>query len=111
MADADDLFGTETIKPRRTSRRDPGDGLVGALSASSPDESAPAAETVEQQTDRTLAEIETVLERNEPAPRLLSDEQRLKLSQIVDHRISAHKRGRITAEEVRRILLELVANV
>lgn len=65
--------------------------------------------------DKTLADIQREKMKQGAGlsddRRVLSDEQRLRVSKVVDFRLPQHKRGRITAEDMRRVLLELIANL
>ncbi len=113
-----DLFDAEDTSTKPQSPRTRRSGLRDAPAASgSSAESLPSAEepkSSEERAEAIAAEalaISDEVAKVEGQQRILDDAQRQLLSRIVDHRIGMYKRGKIDANEVRRVLLELIANL
>jgi hypothetical protein len=121
MSDLFDAEQTPAKPQRRTSRSVPG----GAASEASVAPLSPAAEDspderlgdealmISDHDARNAMQIELTqgAKAAKGDGRLLTEEKRLTLSKIVDHRISAWKRHRIEAHDVRQVILEVIANI
>ena len=119
-----DLFDAEDApKPARAARRgrvedapaSPGAAAEPpAVAAPTPDpEPAPAPYAAEraEAAAEAACEIADDVAREENRERILNDVQRQTLSKIVDYRFNVFQRHKADASEVRRVLLELVANL
>ena len=112
-----DLFDAEDPAPKPRAPRRSGLRDDPAVSGSVAEAPLPAAEPNPSEFERAEATAEVAREivdevaKTDAQQRLLNDAQRLALSQIVDYRVSKYHRGKIDAQEVRRVLLEIIANL
>ena len=113
-----DLFDADEASPkpeRRVKRSVPekaaaSDAVAPAAEEDSAERIGDEAMAISDHDARNAMQIELMTKGTKP-PRLLDDAARERLSKIVDYRISAYKRHKVDAHEIRQVLLEVIANL